>query len=461
MIRPAPPLHAAVSVDPATGREIARYPFLDAGAVSDAVAAAQAGQQVWRATAIADRTAVLERMAAGLRREREQLAHTITTEMGKPSRQSSSEIDKSAATLEWYAAHGPAMLVDQPTTAGPGVRVVHRPLGVVLSVQPWNFPVWQVIRSAVGILLGGNAYLLKPAPTTVGCALALADLWTEAGLPPGAFTVLNVHHEQVADVIGHPAVAAVTVTGSVGAGAAVAASAGAAVKKAVLELGGSDPFIVLKDADLDAAADAAVASRFQNTGQVCLAAKRLIVEDAVASEFTDRIVSRVARLVVGDPQAENSDIGPLARADLREEIHRQVTASVGQGGRLLTGGAPVDGPGYFYRPTVIDEVRPSMVAFREELFGPVAVIVRAEDAAEALTLGNDSPFGLSASVWTNDPASAARLAEDLEVGGVFVNRVPASDPRIPIGGVKQSGFGRELSSYGVHEFMNIKTVWQE
>jgi succinate-semialdehyde dehydrogenase len=396
-----------------------------------------------------------------LRAEAKPLAALITDEMGKPITQAIQEVLKSAQTLDWYAEHGPAMLADEQTLAGPGVRVTYEPLGPVLSIQPWNFPIWQTMRGAVTILLGGNSYVLKPAPTTVGCAHALADLWSKAGLPAGAFTVLNAEPELVGAALRSDAVAAVTLTGSVGAGAAVAAQAGAEIKKAVLELGGSDPFLVLSDADLDAAVEGAVAGRFQNSGQVCIAAKRIIVEATVADEFTRRFTARVQQLVVGDPHDPNTFVGPLARRDLRTEVHRQVEETLSQGARLLAGGHPLEGPGFYYAPTVLAGVAPGMTAFDQEIFGPVAALVTAADRDEAVALANRSEFGLSASVWTSDPAVARQVADALEVGGVFVNRIPVSDPRIPIGGVKKSGFGRELSHFGVHEFMNAKTLWLE
>jgi len=452
---------AAVSVNPATGEELARYPFADGGESDRLLKAASAGQREWAGAGVPTRAGVLARMAVELRAAADSLAELITAEMGKPITQARAEVAKSAATLDWYAEHGPAMLADEPTAVGPDVIVVYEPLGTVLAIQPWNFPVWQVIRGASTILLGGNGYLLKPAPTTVGCARALAELWSRAGLPAGAFTVLNADLPLVAEAIARDEVAAVTLTGSVAAGAAVAALAGRAVKKTVLELGGSDPFVVLADADLERAVRAAVEARFANSGQVCLAAKRLIVERSIAAEFADRLVAAVEALVTGDPGDATTFVGPLARADLREEIAAQVRRAGEQGARALIGGRAPDRPGYFYEPTVLAGVTPGTVAFDQELFGPVAAVSIADDVEDAIRLANRSEFGLSASIWSADLDRARRLARRLDVGGVFVNRIPGSDPRVPIGGVKRSGYGRELSHHGVREFLNAKTVWVE
>ena len=452
---------SAISVNPATGGEVARYPYLSAAEVVEQLDRVQRGFLAWRQVPLEDRVLVLTRMADLLREGAEGIATLITTEMGKPITQARAEVEKAAYVLQWYAEHGPAMLSDEPTTIGKNAKVVYQPLGPILAVEPWNFPVWQVMRGSIGILLGGNAYVLKPAPTTVGCALALEQLWLRAGLPEGAFSVLNAEPDLVSVAISHPVVVGVTLTGSVAAGSAVAAQAGREVKKVVLELGGADPFIVLDDADLDAAVDAAVFGRFQNSGQVCIAAKRIIVEQGVADEFTRRFCAKVADLVVGDPLDGDTFVGPIARADLRREIVSQVEQTVAQGATALVGGHALDGPGFFYAPTVLSGVQPGMIGFDQEIFGPVAVIAVASDRYEAVELANRSEFGLSAAVWTGDTAVAQEVAAALEVGGVFINRFSVSDPRIPIGGVKKSGFGRELSHHGILEFMNIKAVWAE
>lgn len=449
----------AVTINPATEEVYASYPYATAEHLTDILTQSSAAQRYWRTLSIEQRCAPLLRMATLLERETDTLAVLMTHEMGKPINQARTEIAKTAAALRWYIDHGPAFLADQSTTAGAGTVVRFEPLGPVLSVQPWNFPVWQPMRAAMAILLAGNTYILKPAPNVVGSALALQRLWDESELPDGVFTVLNAEPEQVANAIADPAVAAVTLTGSVGAGSAVSALAGKHIKKCVLELGGSDPFIVLADADLDTAVDAAVSARFQNSGQVCLAAKRFILDRSIAEDFTGRFVAAVQRLRVGNPLDESTDIGPMARADLRDELAGQVTGSMSEGASLLCGGDNTDGPGFFYQPTILANVSPGMPAFDDETFGPAAALIEANDARHALQLANESKYGLSASMWTRDVDRARLLASEIEVGGVFVNSIPASDPRVPIGGIKQSGFGRELSHFGVHEFTNAKTIW--
>jgi len=421
---------AAITINPATGDVLAAYPFLNLAGLQNVLEQATTGFQRWRAVQPTGRCAVLRRMAELLRRDVDALAGLIVAEMGKPIAQSC-------------------------------VIVRHQPLGPVLAVEPWNFPVWQCIRSAAAILLAGNSYILKPAPNVAGCAFFLERLWQEAGLPAGSFTVLNADIDVVAAAIAHPAVVGVTVTGSVRAGSAIAAQAGKMIKPSVLELGGTDAFIVLADADIDAAVDGAISGRFQNSGQVCIASKRIILHKSIEEEFTQKFVTAVARLRVGDPRDPGTVIGPIARPDLRDEITEQVARTIAQGGKLLHGGNPLEGPGNFFEPTVISNVRPGMVAFDEEVFGPVAALTTAQSADDAVSLANTSKFGLSASVWTRETDKAADIAGRLEVGGVFINKVPVSDPRIPIGGVKNSGFGRELSTQGVHAFTNVQTVWVE
>jgi succinate-semialdehyde dehydrogenase len=452
---------AAVSVNPATGKEIRSYVFVTETEALQLLSQVDVAYRVWRRRSVEERAEVLRAMAVLLRESSERVAGLVTAEMGKPVTQARAEVHKSADVLEWYAEHGPAMLAPQPTAIGSNASVIFQPLGPILAIEPWNFPVWQIMRGGISILLGGNAYVLKPAPTTVGCALALKELWEQAGLPEGAFAVLNAAPDVVAAVMRHPIIAGVTLTGSVGAGSAVAAQAGREIKKVVLELGGSDPFIVLADADLERAVDAAVFGRFQNSGQVCIAAKRIIVEEGIAPEFTRRFAAKVRELVVGDPAEENTFVGPIARDDLRREIDRQVQETAAQGGTVLVGGHVIDGPGFFYTPTVLTDVTPGMTAFDQEIFGPVATIITAENRDDAVALANRSEFGLSAAVWTADANVAREMAEELEAGGVFINRFSVSDPRIPIGGVKKSGFGRELSHHGLHEFMNIKAIWAD
>lgn len=449
----------ATSRNPATGEVIETYPFVGAEDLAMVLHRVQAGFEQWSQTNPETRCAVLARMAGLMRRDAEQLAALITAEMGKPITQSRAEVEKAARVMSWYAENGAEILADAPTQIGPEAHVSYLPLGPVLAVEPWNFPVWQVMRGGITILLGGNAYILKPAPNVVGCGVAIEALWVEAGLPEGAFSVLNADNEVVSAAIADPRIAAVTVTGSVGAGAAIASQAGRVVKRSVLELGGSDAFIVLADADLAEAVEAAIQGRFQNSGQICIAAKRIILHQDIAEEFTEAFVAKVKDLTVGDPTEESTYIGPIARDDIRQEIHTQVQRTVSEGAQLLAGGELIDGPGNYYQPTVLAGVTPSMTAFREEIFGPVASLIIAEGLEDAITKANDSQFGLSASLWTADADLASTVARRLQVGGVFINGIAVSDPRIPIGGVKNSGYGRELSHFGVHEFTNIQAVW--
>ena len=339
--------------------------------------------------------------------------------------------------------------------------IEYRPMGTILAIMPWNFPLWQVMRGAVPIILAGNGYLLKHAPNVMGCAQLIAQVFKDAGIPQGVYGWLNADNDGVSQMIKDSRIAAVTVTGSVRAGAAIGAQAGAALKKCVLELGGSDPFIVLNDADLELAVKAAVAGRYQNTGQVCAAAKRFIIEEGIASAFTERFVAAAAALKMGDPRDEENALGPMARFDLRDELHHQVEKTLAQGARLLLGGEKMAGAGNYYPPTVLANVTPEMTAFREEMFGPVAAITVAKDAEHALELANDSEFGLSATIFTTDETQARQMAARLECGGVFINGYCASDARVAFGGVKKSGFGRELSHFGLHEFCNIQTVWKD
>ncbi|WP_318834882.1 NAD-dependent succinate-semialdehyde dehydrogenase [Burkholderia cepacia] len=450
----------AVSVNPANGVEIARYPFESESKVEQILKSVEQGFAAWSGTSLTDRAAVLRKMAAALRRNVDSLAEMATSEMGKPIVQARAEVEKCAVVCEWYASNGPAMLEDEKTVVDDGYAYVsYLPMGAVLAVMPWNFPYWQILRGAVPIILGGNPYVLKHAPNVMGCAYLMQRVWKEAGLPEGVFAVLNVTPDLVSKVIQDPRITAVAVTGSVRAGSAIAAQAGAALKKSVLELGGSDPFIVLADADLDAAVSAAIVGRFQNTGQICIAAKRIIVEKSVAEEFTRRFVEAVRNLKVGDPTDESTFVGPMARFDLRDELDEQVQKTIDQGAMLLTGGKKIDGQGNYYAPTVLSAVRPGMTSFDQEVFGPVASLIVAEDAEEAVRLANLSEFGLSGALWTRDKEKAKLFARQLQTGGLFVNGYSASDPRVPIGGVKKSGYGRELSHFGLREFTNIQTVW--
>ncbi|HAL24126.1 MAG TPA: succinate-semialdehyde dehydrogenase [Stenotrophomonas sp.] len=450
----------AISRDPATGQVIAEHPFASAAELETILQRGQAGFAAWSGYTLEQRAGVLRAMAAVLRRDREPLAALATAEMGKVQAEALAEIEKCAVLCDWYADHGAPFLRDEPTQVpGDQAYVSYLPLGVVLGIMPWNFPYWQVMRAAVPILMGGNGFLLKPAENIVGTALLLDAAWREAGLPEGTFIAANISRDGTSAAIADDRIAAVTLTGSVAAGRSIAAQAGQALKKVVLELGGSDPFIVLADADLDAAVDAAVASRFQNTGQVCIAGKRIIVEDAVYDRFVAQFCQKVQALTIGDGREPGNRIGPMARQDLLDQLHAQVQASVDAGAQLRVGGHQLDRPGAFYAPTVLVDVEPGMQAFDTETFGPVASISRALDADHAVELANQSEFGLSANLWSGDRARAMQLARRLQTGGVFVNGFSASDPRVPIGGVKKSGFGRELSHFGIREFVNAQTVW--
>jgi len=451
----------ALSVNPATGETLATYPWATSEEVEQAITLADAGFRQWRGESVSHRAQKLRDLGAALRQRGEEMAQMISREMGKPIVQARAEVAKSAGLCDWYAEHGPAMLRAEPTLVENQNAVIeYRPLGPILAVMPWNFPLWQVLRGAVPILLAGNSYLLKHAPNVLGSAALIGQIFADAGIAQGVFGWVNATNDGVSQAINDRRIAAVTVTGSVRAGAAIGAQAGAALKKCVLELGGSDPFIVLNDADLDLAVRAAVTGRYQNTGQVCAAAKRFIIEEGIADDFTRRFVAAVTALKMGAPDREENDIGPMARFDLRDELHQQVQATLAEGATLLLGGEKISGEGNYYAPTVLSHVTPTMTAFRQELFGPVAAITVAKDAEHALQLANDSDFGLSATVFTADETLAGRFSRELECGGVFINGFSASDARVAFGGVKKSGFGRELSHFGLHEFCNVQTVWK-
>ena len=453
---------AAISRNPTTGEVIARYPFASRAETDSALALTDKAFRQWRSSAIATRTTLLHAMADGLRQQAKALAAMMTQEMGKPVDQGLAEVEKSAKLCEWYAEHGPTFLQREPTLVeGNKAYVDYLPLGPVLSVMPWNFPIWQVMRGAVPILLAGNSYLLKPAPNVMGCALLLQQILSQAGVPEGLFALVNADNNGVAQAIKDSRIKAVTVTGSVRAGSAIAALAGAAIKKCVLELGGSDAFIVLADADIDAAVKGAIAGRFMNNGQLCISAKRIIVEAPVFEQFREKFVRAVAAMKMGDPGEPGVWIGPMARYDLRDELHAQVQQTLAQGASLLLGGEPVAGEGNYYQPTVLSNVTPEMTSFKQELFGPVASLIVANSAQHAVELANDSEFGLGGSLWSQDLPAARQLAAQIDTGGVFINTPSFSDPRVPIGGVKNSGFGRELSHFGLREFTNPQTVWVE
>ncbi|HDG1707879.1 TPA: succinate-semialdehyde dehydrogenase [Kluyvera ascorbata] len=456
------PATHAISINPANGETIASLPWATGPEVDMAITLADTAFRQWRKTAIEQRADALRAIGRVLRERGEEMAQCITREMGKPIKQARGEVVKSAHLCDWYAEHGPAMLATESTQVENNQAVIeYRPLGPVLAVMPWNFPLWQVLRGAVPIMLAGNSYLLKHAPNVMGCAALIGDIVTQAGVPAGVFNWVNATNDGVTQIINDPRIAAVTVTGSVRAGKAIGAQAGAALKKCVLELGGSDPFIVLNDADIDMAVQAAVIGRYQNTGQVCAAAKRFIVEAGVAEQFTEKFVAAAAALKMGEPTDEENYLGPMARFDLRDELHNQVMATVSEGASLLLGGELLSSEGNYYPATVLANVAPTMTAFRQEMFGPVAAITVARDASHALALANDSEFGLSATIFTGDTAVAQRFADELECGGVFINGYSASDARVAFGGVKKSGFGRELSHFGLREFCNVQTVWKD
>ena len=448
------------SVNPADGTALKEVDIFTSRKLEDALQGAASAGPAWRATPLAERCALMHKAATVLRSHAGEFAQMITLEMGKPVREALAEVEKSALGCEYYADQGPAFLADEVIESDAGrSMVVFQPLGTVLAIMPWNFPFWQVFRFAAPALVAGNTGLLKHASNVPLCALAIESVFKEAGFPAGVFRSLMIQSSRVAGVIEDKRVHAVTLTGSEPAGRQVAATAGAEIKKSVLELGGSDPFIVLEDADLDLAVETAVTSRFLNSGQSCIAAKRFIVVNAIADEFIKRFKVGVEALRVGNPLDESTQIGPLARFDLRDELHRQVVESIKQGAVAVTGCNLESGSGAYYQASILDRVTPDVCAYHEELFGPVASIIRAEDEADAIRIANDSEFGLGGSVWTQDSARGERLARQLECGCAFVNGLVKSDPRLPFGGVKNSGYGRELSRLGMHEFVNAKTIW--
>ena len=448
------------SIDPATGRELATFPEADEAAIEAALASAWSVRHGWRDAGIAHRTSLLKAVAGVLRADKARYASILTQEMGKPIVEAEGEVEKCAWTANWIADNAARLLADEPIDSTATLSYVrYQPLGVVLAVMPWNFPFWQAFRAGLPALAAGNVMLLKHASNVPQAALAIEEVFREAGLPEGVFQTLLIGSRAVDRIIEDRRVAGVTLTGSEAAGANVASTAGKALKKSVLELGGSDPFIVLADADVSAAATVACRARNQNNGQSCIAAKRFIVVDEVADDFEKRFASAVGALKVGDPMQRDSQVGPLARPDLLDALERQVSESVSMGARVLTGGKRIDGAGNYFAPTVLGHVKSNMPVFREETFGPVAAVIRVKDADEALSLANDSDFGLGSSIWTADVDRARKMAEQIEAGMVFVNGMVASDARLPFGGVKKSGFGRELSAVGIREFTNVQTVW--
>jgi succinate-semialdehyde dehydrogenase / glutarate-semialdehyde dehydrogenase len=454
------------TINPTTGELLQSFEPYDAAGVEARLAVAAAAVPLWAKSTFAERSRLLITVAELLEGEQPDIAHLVTTEMGKPFAQAKAEVAKCATGFRWFAEHAEAMVTDEevPVDASLGL-ITYQPLGAVLAIMPWNFPLWQVVRFIAPAVMVGNVGLLKHAPSVPRTALLLEDLFRRAGAPDGVFQTLLVGTDQVPAIIADPRVAAVTLTGSVGAGRAVAAQAGAVGKKIVLELGGSDPFIVLPSADLDRAVSVGVQARVQNAGQSCIAAKRFIVHQQVAAAFTQGFVAGMEALSVGDPFDPATEVGPLVTAAACDTIAAQVEDARANGATILCGGERVvgpegpDRPGYFYRPTVITDITPAMRVATEEVFGPVALLTTVADADEALAVANGTEFGLGSSVWTNDPDEQQRFVSELQAGQVFVNGMVVSMPQLAFGGIKSSGFGRELSSHGLREFCNVKSVW--
>jgi succinate-semialdehyde dehydrogenase/glutarate-semialdehyde dehydrogenase len=447
------------SINPTTGETLKSFEPLSSAEIEKRVRTAHDAFPVWSHTPLAERIKVVARAGELLDQRKDEYGRLMTLEMGKLIAAAREESAKCATGCRYYAEHGPAILANEPVVIGDEYGyVAFHPLGVVLAIMPWNFPFWQVIRFAAPALVAGNVGLLKHASNVPQCALALEQLFVDAGAPKGVFQTLLIGSEAVGDIIADRRIAGVTLTGSEGAGSQVARRAGEHLKKTVLELGGSDPFIVMPSANLDKAVETAVRARTINNGQSCIAAKRFIVHDQIADAFEQRFVRAMQALEVGDPMKATTQVGPLAGKQLVDDLERQITESVKRGARVLTGGKRRSGAGFFFEPTVLANVPEDSPAYRDELFGPVASLFRARDASDAVRIANDTRFGLGSAVWTTDSNEAKSFARELQAGTVFVNGMVASDPRFPFGGVKASGYGRELSAYGLREFVNIKTV---
>lgn len=447
-------------IDPTTGQPLHHYPALDAGGRDTAIAAAAAAYPQWRKTPMAARAALLNQVAALMRAEVETLALPMVEEMGKPIREARAEVEKSAWCAEHYAHHADTYLATEMIRSDALISYVqYLPIGPVLGILPWNAPFWLAFRFAAPALMAGNTCLMKHDAHVPACAAAIADIFNRAGVPEGVFQNLPLDTADIAGAIEHEQVRAVSFTGSDRAGAIVAATAAAQIKPAVLELGGSDPVIVLADANLDQAADTIVLSRIINAGQSCIAAKRIIIEQSIYEPFLDKLKTRFERLTLGDPHLETTEVGPIARADLRDNLHRQVTATIAAGARCLLGGTLPGGEGFFYPVTLLADVAGDMVASCEETFGPVAVAMSAKNADDALRIANDTPYGLGAAIWTADTARAVAMAADIESGQVAINGIVKTDPRLPSGGTKRSGYGRELGAHGIKMFVNAQQVW--
>jgi len=448
------------TLNPYSGQVVRSVELMDAAAVEQRLAAAEAAFPAWSARSLEERGAVLRKVAAGLRARRDDIQRSMTAEMGKLRGEALAEIEKCAAGCEYYADHAADYLAPQSiATEAQRSYVVYQPIGCVLAVMPWNFPIWQVFRFLAPALMAGNVALLKHASNVPDCADLIAAVLADAGVPAGVFGVLHIDNDQAAEVLRDRRVKAVTLTGSERAGRSIAANAGDQLKKCVMELGGSDAFVVLEDADLDVAVAAAVKSRFDNAGQTCIAAKRFVLVESIADAFVQRFAVAAQARAYGDPQDEATTLAPMARADLRDELHRQVRQSIDKGARVLLGCEPLAGTAAGYPASILDHVVPGMPAYAEEMFGPVAAILRVKDEAEAVRVANDTTYGLGGSVWTRDAARGEKVAAQLQCGAAFVNAVVKSDARLPFGGTKRSGFGRELAEHGIHEFMNIKTIY--
>lgn len=447
------------TVNPATGKVEYTLELMDSAAIESILTAAESAFPHWSARPLTERGELLRKVGAQLRRRRDDIQKIMTAEMGKLRKEALAEVDKCADACDYYAEHAADYLRDQPiATEASNSYVRFEPIGCVLAVMPWNFPIWQVFRFLAPALMAGNVALLKHASNVPRCADLIAETLRDAGIPLGVFAALHIDNDQAAEVLRDRRVAAVTLTGSERAGRSIAANAGDQLKKCVMELGGSDAFVVLEDADLDKTVAGAVASRFGNVGQTCIAAKRFIVVEGIADAFVQRFVDAASKLKLGDPNNETTTLAPMARQDLRDELHKQVQASIAKGAKPLLGCEP-DKSHAGYPASILDAVVPGMAAYEEELFGPVASILRVKDEAEAIRVANDTSFGLGGSVWTGDRERGNQVARQLQCGAAFVNAVVKSDVRLPFGGSKRSGFGRELAEHGIHEFMNIKSVY--
>jgi len=448
------------SINPATEEVIGSYKLHSAEQIEEALRNAADTFRSWRRERFSMRSGLMKKASAYLRQNKSRLAAIMTAEMGKPIIESEAEVEKCAWNCDYYADNAERILADELRSSNATQSYIqYTPLGVVLAVMPWNYPLWQVFRFAAPALMAGNTAVLKHASNVPQCALSIEEVFREAGFPKGAFQTLLVPGSGVASLIEHPAIAAVTLTGSEAAGAQVASSAGRVIKKTVLELGGSDPFIVLEDADMETAVRTGVRARYQNTGQSCIAAKRFIVVEPVFADFQERFVEGVRNLKTGDPMDRATQVGPLARCEFMEDLERQVQSSVQKGAEVLVGGTRLGGKGFYFKPTVLTKVTAEMPAAWEEVFGPVAAMIKARNAEDAINLANRTPYGLGSNLWTSDLDRAKRLSREIEAGQVFINGMVASDPRLPFGGVKHSGYGRELSEFGIREFVNIQTVW--